>query len=200
MNKQIAHTPRAVHERAALYAAGAMPETERARFESHLRDGCADCAAAVAGVGEALTPLALSVAETPPAELRQRVLARVAAERALGESPVLERAGQRFVRSESLAWSSGTSPGVEIKTLLVDRLHQRVTRMVRMQAGALIRPHRHVGVEESYVLDGELLVDGVLMQSGDYCRAEAGSEHRVVRSAGGCVFLATSAMGDELLP
>lgn len=200
MKTNLAHTARAVRERAALYLAGALPEAERSRFEAHLRDGCGDCAAEVASLSEALPALAEAVAEAPPAGLRQRVLERVAAKRALGESPVLELDGQRFVRSQGLAWSSSNSSGIEVKTLLVDAANQRITRMIRMVAGAVIRPHRHVGAEESYILEGELLVDGVLMQSGDYCRAEAGTEHHVVRSIGGCVFLATSAMGDERLP
>lgn len=200
MKTKISHTPRAVRERAALYTAGALPDAERASFEVHLRGGCADCAAEVAAYGDALPALAATVASTPPAGLRQRVVARVAAERALRESPVLALEGQRFVRSEGLAWAAGTQPGVEVKTLLVDRVRQRITRLVRMQGGAAIRPHRHVDIEESYILEGELLVDGVLMRVGDYCRAESGTVHHEVRSVGGCVLLTNSALGDELLP
>jgi hypothetical protein len=37
------------------------------------------------------------------------------------------------------------------------------------------------------------------MRSGDYCRAEPGSVHDGIRTAGGCVFIITAAAPDELL-
>jgi hypothetical protein len=48
-------------------------------------------------------------------------------------------------------------------------------------------------------LEGDLLVDGVQMQTGDYCRAERGSVHVGVTSKSGCVFIAVCSERDELL-
>src|SRR5262249_29222199 len=105
----------------------------------------------------------------------------------------------RFVRSTHLAWQDGNTPKIEIKTLFVDRARGYVTKLVRMPPGSALRPHRHVEVEESYVLEGELLVSGVSMRAGDYCRAEPGSVPTGVVSHTGCVFIAVSSQRDELL-
>lgn len=200
MTQRISHSTRAIRERAALHVAGSLSEADRTSFEKHLHAGCEVCVAEVAKCAQAVPLLAEATALTPPAHLRAKVLARVAAERILTESPVVDRDGQRFVRSDGLAWGASHLRGVDVKTLLVDRERQRITRIVRMAVGAAIPPHRHGGVEESYLLEGEVMIEGVLMHSGDYCRAEPGSVHRQVRSASGCVLLVTSALTDEFLP
>lgn len=199
MSKRYSHSPRALRERAALHVSGALDAGERLEFEHHLEEGCEACAAEVARLSEGLPLLAAAVASEPSPSLKNKVMARVSAARILQESPVVDLDGQRFVRSDGLAWADGTSVGVATKTLLVDRPRQRVTRLVRLVPGTAIRPHRHGGVEEVYVVEGELTVEGVLMTAGDYCRAETGSVHRQVRSAGGCVFLVTSSLSDEFL-
>src|SRR5262249_3379987 len=73
-----------------------------------------------------------------------------------------------------------------------------VTKLVRMAPGAVLHPHRHAEAEESYVLEGDLWVSGVLMLAGDYCRAEAGSVHSEVHTSGGCAFIAVCWERDEL--
>ena len=56
------------------------------------------------------------------------------------------------------------------------------------------------GIEELYLLEGDLTVEGYTMHAGDYCRAEAGSFHGEIRTKTGCKFIAIASREDELLP
>jgi anti-sigma factor ChrR (cupin superfamily) len=194
------HTLEEVRERAALYALGALRDEEAREFEAHLATPCAVCteearafSAVAADLGHAAQPAA------PRPSVRARVLARVAEESALARRPAYEKDGVNFVRPGHLPWNAGNAPGIEIKTLAVDHERGYVTQLVRMQPGAALRPHRHAAVEESYLVEGDLLVNGVLMRAGDYCRAEPHSVHAGVSTQGGCVFIAVYSERDELL-
>ncbi len=185
-------------ERAALYALGALRDEDLREFEQHLTSGCAICTdevmaftAVVAEIGHA-APLA-----APRPEVRDRVLQRIEAQGMSKEHPTVDKELLRFVGSDWLDWKPGNAPGVEIKVLAVDEERSYYTTLVRMQPGASLAPHRHVGPEESYILQGELLVSGVLMGPGDYCHAAVGSMHTRVTTKTGCVFIAVASLHDE---
>lgn len=194
------HSVEEARDRAALYSAGALPGQEAHEFEAHLGDGCVVCRAELAAFERVAEDLAHAAPpEKPPPSLRARVLERVAAESILTRQSVFEKQGVSFVRPAHLAWEAGNAPGIEIKTLSIDKEREYVTQLVRMPPGSSLRPHRHAEVEESYLLEGDLLVSGVLMRAGDYCRAEADSIHTGVTTQGGCVFIAVYSTRDELL-
>ena len=196
----IEHTLDQVRERASLYALGALSGSEARQFEEHLSNGCSMCADEVRAFAAVTTDLASAAApQTPRPALRTRVLERIANDAAATESAVIKQSGARFVRSGKLRWRESNAPAVEIKVLSVDKQRGYVTQLVRMEPGAVLRPHRHVDTEESYLLEGDLLVSGVAMHAGDYCRAEAGTLHEGVITRGGCVFIAISSLRDELL-
>ena len=71
--------------------------------------------------------------------------------------------------------------------------------MVRMTPGTHYPSHKHAGVEELYLLEGDLSVDDMAMQAGDFCRAEAGSIHKEIVTQSGCLFVITSSHQDQLL-
>ncbi len=71
-----------VHALSGAYAIDALDGDERAQFEEHLA-GCADCRDEVAGLRQAGAMLGLSTVTTPPAGLRDRVLADIATVRPL---------------------------------------------------------------------------------------------------------------------
>lgn len=81
-----------VHALSGAYALDALDERERHEFERHLAV-CDECQAEVAGFFEAAGVLTTEVAATPPAQLRARVLADIAAVRPL---PPLEQPGERL--------------------------------------------------------------------------------------------------------
>lgn len=66
-----------VHALSGAYAVDALDDLERARFDRHLGD-CPDCQEEVASFREASALLANTVSVTPPASLRESVLAGIA--------------------------------------------------------------------------------------------------------------------------
>ncbi|MFD3918284.1 anti-sigma factor domain-containing protein [Streptomyces sp. NPDC058595] len=69
-----------LHTLTGAYALHALEADERAAFERHL-EVCPACAQEVAELAATTTRLGLAVAVTPPAELKARVLRRIATER-----------------------------------------------------------------------------------------------------------------------
>jgi anti-sigma-K factor RskA len=88
-----------VHALVGAYAVDALDDAERTAFEAHLAT-CADCRAEVASLGDAAALLTGLSATTPPAGLRDRVLADAARTRPLPpEVPDTEPAEPATVRS-----------------------------------------------------------------------------------------------------
>jgi len=185
----------AVRGAAALYALGALSAEEARAFEARLQND-ATYQAELAAFRSVVQELSYAVPpQAPPPALRAKLLGRIAAE----EAAVIDRDGMRFVRSTQLGWEPGAGPGVEVKRLFTDPSGNRTTKMYRMAPGSTYPAHRHADVEDIYVIEGDLLVCGVLMRAGDYCRAEAGSLHEGVRTANGCLFIATASERNQRL-
>lgn len=58
--------------------------------------------------------------------------------------------------------------------------------------------HRHAGVEELYLLHGELMIDNKKLYPGDYNRAEAGTADQRVWSETGCTCVLLTSTRDVL--
>src|SRR5262245_10785811 len=171
-------------EQAALYAAGALPADEAARFERLLADGDEACRVELARLDPVLAAL---FAATPAVEPGPRV-----------RESLLARAGAVFVqRGDRAAWSDIGVPGIQRRVLFRDTRRNLVTFLLRLAPGAVLPPHRHTAVEECYVLEGDVQSMGVQLRAGDYFRAEAGSLHRASRTVGGCLLLLQSAADGE---
>ena len=112
---------------------------------------------------------------------------------------LLDKAGLLIARSPDLPWQPQGSPGVSIKVLFTDPERDYITALGRMEPGTEYPRHRHDDVEELYVLEGDLVVEGHVMRPGDYCRAEPDSIHGETRSETGCLFLMMCSRQDELL-
>ncbi len=69
-----------LHSLIAPYALDALDDRERARFETHL-DACVDCRAELEGFVATAARLGESASESPPAGLRDRLMAEVATTR-----------------------------------------------------------------------------------------------------------------------
>lgn len=191
-------------ERAALYVLGSLGPAEAVEFEGHLRQGCAACQAEVRSFAEVTAELGLAaVPVDPPAGLGLRLLARVreagGAKEAAPKGILLSQAGVLIARSEDMPWQPQGSPGVSIKVLFTDTARKYITALGRMDPGTQYPRHRHADIEEIYLLEGDLIVEGHAMQPGDYCRAEPDSIHGETRTEGGCLFLMMCSQQDELL-
>jgi quercetin dioxygenase-like cupin family protein len=192
------HSSEKERDLTALYALGALQGDELREFETalvanpELADEVASVSSVVGELGYAAAP------QTPRQELRDRVLERIGAEGLTKEHPKLTKENQDFAGAAWLEWTP-LFPGVEVKLLSADNERGYATTLVKMAPGATIPPHRHVEPEDSYVLEGEIVVSGVLMRPGDHCHAKPGSVHPVSTTTSGCVYIAVKSLRDEWL-
>lgn len=73
-----------------------------------------------------------------------------------------------------------------------------MSMLVRLLPGVEYPPHTHAGVEELFLLDGELWIDDRKLYPGDYNRAEAGSADKRVWSETGCTCVLITSTQDIL--
>ena len=91
----------------------------------------------------------------------------------------------RFVDVGGLPWEDTKFPGVKAKTLLVDPRSGLLTVLLKMDAGARLPDHEHVLIEQTYVLEGELVdADGVCT-AGNFVWRPAGTRHAAYTPKGG---------------
>jgi anti-sigma factor ChrR (cupin superfamily) len=70
--------------------------------------------------------------------------------------------------------------------------------LVRLAPGAAYPPHTHAGVEELYLLHGQLIIDGRTLYPGDYNRGESGACDQLVWSETGCTCVLLTSTRDVL--
>lgn len=105
-----------------------------------------------------------------------------------------------IIRGNTTTWADTPFPGIFVKRLFVDQAANRCTMLIRMEPGSSYPPHRHGGVEECYVIEGDIQVAGQEMNKGDYQMAPAESIHGTQSTKNGCLLLIHSALNDQLLP
>ncbi len=181
----------------ALYALGTMSAAERAEFEAHL---AADTGAiAPDDIEEHLRTMAelaeeiASVMPAPRRAVKDAIMAAIDA-----SEPAVPDPKQIVVRANQGEWIE-LMPGISVKVLFYNEELQRTTLLVRLQPGAAYPMHRHVGVEECLVLEGDLHVNGTILYPGDYAASLSEKIHRDTHSDGGCLLLINSPLDDEYL-
>jgi anti-sigma factor ChrR (cupin superfamily) len=96
----------------------------------------------------------------------------------------------RFVHVADLPWEKTKFPGVETKTLLIDKPRGLLTVLLRMAPGATLPDHEHVMIEQTYMLEGRLLDKdgpdaGKGIGPGEFVWRPAGSRHTAWTPDGG---------------
>jgi hypothetical protein len=179
-------------ELVSVYALRALPSSVVPPLEAHIAS-CAECRQEL----ERLLPVIDAFAGWPTAVLRPsqslwgRLAQRIAGE--TGEEPVLP-SNQAWSEPE---WDE-VSPGIFCKLLATDDAKGRVSMLVRLAPNVAYPPHRHAGVEELHLLDGELWIDDRKLKPGDYNRAEPGTSDQRVWSETGCTCVLITSTRDEL--
>ena len=182
-------------ELAALYALGALagPELEELERELELNPELraeVDAMREAAGwIGATAPPV------EPPAELRGRLMAK-----AFPAKPhvLLAEEGLSILRPSEMRWKPHPLiGGVMVRTLHLNKQTKEVSSLLKIDGGATLSQHRHAGVEELFVLEGRVEINGVEMGPGDYCRAEPGSVHRPSRAITDALILVRSSLADE---
>jgi len=193
---------------AALFALGSLRDEEKVAFEQHIRSGCDICQQDLLDLASVVENLALAVSpEEPSPSVRQRLLDSTTTEwrrpadpelpRKTGKGILLQESGLLIARSADIPWEQ-VAPGISRKILAVDAGRSYSTSLIRAEAGARYPRHRHAGVEELLVLDGDLHVHGIVMRTGDYCRAEPDSIHQETFTEGGCILLQVASQLDRI--
>jgi quercetin dioxygenase-like cupin family protein len=171
-----------------LYALKALPASEIPVVETYL-SSCADCRQEI----ETLRPIVDSFVFWPTDVLRPSVSLWERLARRIGEETGKSPLFPPLALQTKPEWEE-VAPGISCLLLAADPEKDRVSMLVRLAPGADYPPHRHAGIEELYLLHGELLIDDKKLYPGDYNRAEAGSiDHRVWSETGCTCVLLTSA-------
>jgi hypothetical protein len=103
------------------------------------------------------------------------------------------------VRSTELQWGPHPCrcPKVQVAFLHADPVTRECVGILRAEPGLEYPAHHHAGVEEIYMLSGDLALAGITYYAGDYIRSAAGSTHPLAHSIEGCLFFFRSSMDDE---
>lgn len=176
-----------------MYAMRALPVEEVALVEERMTT-CPECRQEMETLRPTVDSLSAALTDVlrPSSSLWERLAVRVAATRA--QAPLLPTP-QRWEEPE---WKEA-APGISVKLLATDTDRNRVSMLVRLAPGTDYPPHRHAGVEELHLLDGELMIDDRKLYPGDYNRAEAGSMDRRVWSETGCTCVLITSYDDVIL-
>ena len=83
----------------------------------------------------------------------------------------------RFVDVAALPWEKTSFPGVEAKTLLIDRATGLLTVLLKMGPGVKLPDHEHVLIEQTYLLAGTLVCGEGTVGPGNFVWRPAGSRH-----------------------
>ena len=116
--------------------------------------------------------------QTPPvdvqARVKQRLMDRVAGQR------------QFFVFANQGEWKT-VGPGIKIKLLQNNETSKSF--LLHMAEQSVLPSHEHETHEESFVIEGEVWLDGVFCTQGDYHFSAAGTSHGEVHTKKGCTLL-----------
>lgn len=102
----------------------------------------------------------------------------------LGLAPL----ASRYVQTDDIPWKQTPFPGVEMKILMEDKETGLLTTLTRLAPGAELPDHTHVGIEQTWVLEGTLQDHEGAVTAGNYVWRPAGSRHSA-SSPDGCVVL-----------
>lgn len=100
------------------------------------------------------------------------------------------------IRFQDIAWQSHPVPGVEISIFYTDLVSRRTSGILKASPGMKYPLHRHGGVEEIYMISGDLTIGNEKYGAGDYIRSHPGSVHNP-HSRDGCLFFFNTSMDDK---
>ena len=102
------------------------------------------------------------------------------------------------VRAHEGEWKK-LSEGIFTKQLFVDETGSTVTSLYKMLPGTYVPTHRHLGVEECYIIDGDFHTSEGILGPGDFTIAMKDSVHPTLYSQNGALLLIVAHEGYEVL-
>jgi quercetin dioxygenase-like cupin family protein len=176
-----------------LYALRALSPNEISIAEAQV-SRCAECRRQLESLRPTLESFTFWPTNVlrPSASLWGRLAGRIAQE--TGRPPV----SPPSETSRKPQWEE-PAPGIFCQLLATDTEKGRVSMLVRLNPGVDYPPHRHAGLEELYLLDGELKIDEKTVRPGDYVRAEVDTVDHRVWSETGCTCVLITSTRDVIL-
>jgi ChrR Cupin-like domain len=192
-------------ELAPLFALDVLSNDERQWVEQQVLE-CPELAVEMEQYQIAATAIPYGLETTPPSDnLKNRLFDRLKLETV--ETPIPRKEKQTIdsfipfmsVRSDQLQWvpHPHCCSKTKLAMLHADSVTRECVGLVRAEAGFEYPSHRHGGVEEIYMLSGDLELEGITYYAGDYIRSAPGSTHAPAYSVDGCMFFFRSSMDDE---
>jgi hypothetical protein len=178
-------------EMVSAYVMQALTHNEIAAVEAHIAS-CSQCRQEL----EMLRPVANRFIGwptnllRPSSSLHERLIQRIAADDGVTSASPPQHWDQP-------AWDE-VAPGIFCQLMATDTGRHRVSMLVQLLPGVEYPPHTHAGLEELWLLDGELWIDDRKLYPGDYNRAEAGSGDKRVWSETGCTCVLITSTQDIL--
>lgn len=167
----------------ALDALGLLSDEEQATLHHALKDSGSTAAAALYDI--AASELAFgSTPVDPPAGLRDRLMARIAATPRVASPEALS-----FIMNGDGWQPHPLVSGIQLKQLALDQQRGIATLLMKVAPGTVYPAHHHHGPEECYVIDGDVFAGGRHLSTGDFHHADAGSDHQPLSTIGGCTVL-----------
>lgn len=194
-------------ELAPLYALDLLDLGERLWVDAQILE-CPDLAEELANYQAAVAVIPYGAPTMPmSADLKDRLFDRIAdpVENQLGVEPIeiaIPAAAKPSpptivtFRSSDLKWRPYRAAGVEVALLYLDRANRMSSALLKAAAGVVYPLHQHQGIEEIYMLEGELVIDGQVYRAGDYIRSYPNSIHAPSTSTG-CMFLIRGCLDDN---
>lgn len=205
-------TSSSIEELAALYAAGALTDSERIDVELRMAFGEERLLAAVRSWDEVVAALGTTLEPaTPDPRIKAALLARLQPEQtkqatresgghSVSDGPsVIDALAARIPaqivhRADGAGWRSAGSPGASVRVLNADRKQGRLTTLMKIEPGCRFPAHPHHGDEECLVISGDMLDGDLTLGPGDYVRTAAGTHHGELTTRTGCVCLLLSTL------
>jgi putative transcriptional regulator len=182
----------------ASYALAALERDETELMKAHL-PRCAECQQEYQALSSVTDTLSGWSAQTLPplAPLWGRLAERISTQ------PQRKVAAPSAPQPDCVQdWSEPrwkeVATGISCQVLSTDREADRVSMLVRLAPNTAYPSLRHAGLEELYLLAGELWIDNRKLEPGDYSRAEAGIAEQRVWSETGCMCLLITSPSDQL--
>lgn len=180
-------------EFAALTSLKALDGADAAGMEH-----CDDCpfgqfARAALGFDEATAALAAASFPPlePPPELKDSIMAKVDAQVEAEQAEA--KGGYFFMGEDEGEWTP--LPGGKVRLKVLSDLEESGHTLVLLEAdpGGVFFPHAHKGMEEVFLVSGDLETEGRTLGPGDYMRAAPGTRHHKAVSHHGCRALMVTA-------
>lgn len=191
-------------ELAALYALDILDTNERRLVEEHIAEFPED-ETELAKFYDSVAALSYGAPDVPmAADLKERLFERIAGDSSAGNRTSVARPSIATnlpiftVRAADVHWKPHPVPGVTIALLYKDTARREIVCLLRAEPGVRYPAHRHAGIEEIFMLEGDLVIDGVVYSKGDYIRSSPGTIHHP-HTPSGCMFFIRTCLDDEIL-